>query len=333
MTPQPGFIQIEEPHKWQNGQVHAEYPKLSGLVVPATNLFLTSLLGNPTPNMSLVFESGTGSVDQDGLPIGCYASVHKNESDIALTPVEYPIKDYNKVNPVQVIYEGPLSILSVYKVDDKEPIEYADLLVNSLKSFDMAIWSVFIFTFFVFAGLLVPWKLLKRTKGYSCPFETFCHMIGQESTNFEDRSGRLISFTMTVGCFFILEFYSNLMSTDLVVVNKPHVMNNYRDIIDAEDMTVAFFALTYDAIEFEETEKGTIQEEFWKKFKNTFVILDYGKDMDSSVTFTKKILEGKLVLLLNSLYSTPCAMMNCKVKVSMQSDTPSFVKKIWLAIQ
>ena len=192
MTPQPGIIQVEEPYKWEDGQVNAEYPKTSGLIVPVTNLFLTSLLGNPAPNISLVFESGTGSVGQDGSPIACYGSVYNNESDIAYTPVEYPIQDYSKVDPVQVIYEGPLSILSLYKVDDKVSIEYADFLADSLKSFDMTIWSVVILTFFVFTGLLVLWNSLKRTEGYSCLFETFCHMIGQESTNFEDRSGRLI---------------------------------------------------------------------------------------------------------------------------------------------
>ena len=332
MTPQPTIIQIEEPHKWKNGQVNAEYPKTSGVIVPVTNLFLTSLLGNPAPNISLVFESGAGSVGQDGSPIACYGSVYNNESDIAYTPVEYPIKDYSKVDPVQVIYEGPLNILSLYKVDDKVSIEYADFLVNSLKSFDMTIWSVTILTFFVFACLLVLWKSLKRTKSYSCLFETFCHMIGQESTNFEDRSGRLISFTMTVGFFFILEFYFNLMSTELVVVNKPHVMNNYRDIIDAEDMTVAFSSLTYDAIEFVEARKGTIQEEFWEKFKDTHVIVDYGKDMNISVEINKKGMDGRLVLLLNSLYSTPGVLLNCKMKVILQSYTPSLVKLyVWLS--
>ena len=131
---------------------------------------------------------------------------------------------------------------------------------------------------------------------------------------------------MTVGFFFILAFYLNLMSTELVVVNKPHVMNNYRDIIDAEDMSIAFFAITYDAVEFVEARKGTIQEEFWEKFKDTHFIIDSGKDMDGSVKIMKKAFESRLVLLFNSLYSTPCRMMNCKMKVIMQSDVPSLVK-------
>ena len=332
IIPQPIVIQIEEPHKWEDGQLNAEYPKLSGLIAPMINLFLSSLLGYPAPNISLVFESGTGSVGQNGLPKGCYGSVHNNESDIALIPVEYPIKDYSKVNPVQVIYEGSLNILSLYKVKDKESIEYADLLVNSLKSFDMTIWPVIIFTFFAFAGLLFVCDSLKRTEGYSCLFETFCHMIGQESTDFKDRPGRLISFTMTVGFFFILAFYLNLMSTELVVVNKPHVFSNYRDIIDAENMTVAFIAITYDTIEFVEAQKGTIQEEFWKKFKDTHIIIDISKDIDSLFEIGKKTLEGRLVVLLNSLYSTSLTFLSCKNKVIMQSASPSFVKSYsWLS--
>ena len=326
ITPQPTVIQLEEPHKWEDGQVNAEYPKLSGVLVPVINLFLTSLLGNPAPNMSLVFESVTGSVGRDDLPKGCYGSVYNNESDIALMPVEYPIKDYSKVHPVQVIYEGSLKILSLYNVKDKESIEYADLLVNSLKSFDMTIWPVITLTFFAFAGLLFVWDSFKRTEDYSCLFETFCHMIGQESTDFEDRPGRLISFTMTVGFFFIVAFYLNLMSTELVVVNKPHVFSNYRDIIDAEDMTVAFIAITYDTIEFVDAQKGTIQEEFWKKFKDTHIIIDISKDIDSFVEIGKKTFEGRLVVLLNSLYSTSLTFLSCKNKVIMQSDSPSFVK-------
>ena len=137
---------------------------------------------------------------------------------------------------------------------------------------------------------------------------------------------------MTVGFFFILALYLNLMSTDLVVVSKPHVFSNYRDIIDAEDITVAFFALTYDAIEFVEARKGTIQEEFWKKFKNTHVIWDLGKDIDSSIEIVKKIFESRLVLLLNSLYSYPYMMKACQMKVIVQSYTPSLVKSYgWLS--
>ena len=237
MSVVPAAVQIEDPKQWEGGQVHERYPKMSGVVAEYfVQMIMTAVLGNSAPNMSIVFESGTGSVGKDGSPTGCYASVHNNESDFTFFPVEYPIYDYSKVNPVQVIHEGPLSIVSTYKVEKEHSIVYADLLQSSLRSFDNLVWFVVLVCFSVFTGLLFlrKWvnnlkestvyisrlprlfkKYLKPKKsktGYSTLFETFTHMMGQESTSFDDRSGNVISVLMTVGFFLILVFYLNLMS-------------------------------------------------------------------------------------------------------------------------
>ena len=94
-------------------------------------------------------------------------------------------------------------------------------------------------------------KPAMKESSYNPLFETFVHMIGQDCTNFVDRSGNLISFIMTIGFFFILVFYLNLMSTELVVVNKPHVISNYRDVMNG-DIAVGFSSMAYDATEFEQ---------------------------------------------------------------------------------
>ena len=284
---QPMFIQIEDFGRWNYGQVHAEYPKSSGGLKLVIDLFLTTVFSYPAPNMSLIFESGTGTVGDNGLPTGCYTSVHNNQSDISLIPVEYPIVDYEKVDPIQVIHEGQLLFMSVYKVDDKNSIEYADLLKASLKSFDMSIWYVILLSFIVFSGLLYLRRLIitaRDTISYSPLFETFTHLIGQETTDFEDKSGRLISYTMTIGFFLILSFFLNLMSTDLVVVTKPKTINTYRDIMTVENMTVVFFTMTYDAIEFDEARPETIQEEFWNKFKDNHETIDLEKNLTKHST-------------------------------------------------
>ena len=75
---QPGALELDEASKWKAGQVHAEYPKMSGTLSGNGNLIFKSILGDVAPNISLVFESGTGSVGKDGSPTGCYASVHNN---------------------------------------------------------------------------------------------------------------------------------------------------------------------------------------------------------------------------------------------------------------
>ena len=175
-------------------------------------------------------------------------------------PVEYPVVDYNNVDFVQVIHEGQLSIMSMYKVDGFNKIIYANLVQSSLKSFDSIIWSLICLSFFVFAALFFIRKRTHSLKkqGYSPLFEAFSHMISEETTDFSDRSGRLISTLVTLGFFFILEFYFILMSTDLVVVNKPQVINNYRDVMDEKNATVFFYAFMYDLNEFVSAEKEVL---------------------------------------------------------------------------
>ena len=320
---QPGFIQLEDDTKWNGGQVNAFYPTISGGNAKVVDLILLSLLGDTAPNMSLVMNyDTTGSVGKDGTPTGCYAYVHNNQSDLTVMPVEYPIYDYNKVNPIQIIHEGPLDIMSNYKVEDKESIIYADLLESSLKSFDINVWYAVLLCFFVFSGLLLLRIFLDKRKKYTLSpiFETFCHMIGQDSTEFEDISGELISVLMTIGFFLILVHYLNLMSTDLVVVTKPHVIDTYRDIMDEKDITVAFMAVTYDADEFEEAEEGTIQEEFWKMFSKNHMTLDSARDPMEGGKFMEKVMKQKGVLLVTSMMSQVMLDASCKMLEGIKGE-------------
>ena len=57
-----------------------------------------------------------------------------------------------------------LTDLSSYKVDDKYSIIYADILKNSLRSFDFTVWSVVVIVLFIFAGLLFLRQLLNSSK-------------------------------------------------------------------------------------------------------------------------------------------------------------------------
>ena len=128
LSPQPSYLMMEKPKKWEGDQVHAMYPEITGVMAEFAYLFLTTVLGNSAPNMTIVTESLTGSVGSDGVPSGCYASIHNNKSDITVMPVEYPILEFEKVDPIQVLYEGPLTIFSTYQVEAASHICYADTL-------------------------------------------------------------------------------------------------------------------------------------------------------------------------------------------------------------
>ena len=186
-----GIYDLDEFQKWEH-QAHAEYPKASGSFVEALSTVSSALLGIPAPNISLVIESMTG----------CYRSIRDNQSDFTPLLVTYPVKDFDRVKPVQIFFETPISILSTYKVEEKSPIiNYADLLENSLKSFDFTVWSAVVSVLFIFVGLLFLRKLLNSSKEdkkqgndlEDAPlFEVFSHLIGQVSSNFLDRPGTYI---------------------------------------------------------------------------------------------------------------------------------------------
>ena len=323
MSVMPGFFDIEDPlYEWDGGRIHPKYPKMKGVVAEyIAEPVVTALLGYPAPNMSVVKESLTGSgLTQEGLPTGCYGSIQLTQSDLTFMPIEFPIHDFTKVDPVQVVFEGPLSIMSTYKVEEKESIEYADFFGSSLKSFDFNIWSVVVLTFLVFSGLLFTRKRFtaasKEVTKYSPFYETYSQLVRQDYNNYSDRSGRLISILMTISFFLILLYYFNLMSTDLVVVTKPSVIKNYRDIMKQKNITPAFLAAMQDQNEFVHAEKGSVQEEFWNKYRTSHFLIDQLGDLMAIGEFIGKFPRQEAVIILNSMIKEPLLKVFCETAIA-----------------
>ena len=313
--------------RWEHDQVHAEYPKTVGSFAPVFSTLSSALLGNRAPNISVVSESMTG--------FDCYCSIRDNQSDFTPILIGYPIKDFDKVKPIQVVFEELLGILSTYIVDEEKDIIYEDFLVNSLKSFDFTVWSIVVIVLFIFVGLLFLRKLFNSSKEdkkqgndlADAPFlETFSHLIGQVSSNFVDRPGKVISLIMTAGFFLILMFYLNLMSTDLVVETQPAVIQNYRDIMNKDNYTVDFLARMPDQKEFEDATPGSIQDEFRTRMKNNVLTIDIGQNMTSDEAFVFNILTQKAVFM-TSMFIASVRERMCKIKNALE-DQGAFENKI-----
>lgn len=179
-----------------------------------------------------------------------------------------------------------------------------------------------ILTLLAFTGFLFLQKALRTNKKYrsfSATMKMFSHMVGQDSTVFHYGSAKLISIVMTLGFFLIWSFYFNLMSTDLVVVHKPNVISNYRDVINS-NKTVTFFAISSDVKEFETAKEGSIQEEFWEKFKKNYTTVRFGHSIEEITEMLTKALNGEYVGIMNSLFSNPLVKWTCKMKAVVQKD-------------
>lgn len=318
----PMIYYLENPAKWTGDQVHAEYPEASGAFKQIANLQMSTLFGKRAPNISVVFESMSGK--------GCYGSVRDNQSDMTPIITAFPVEDFDKVNSVQSFFEGPLNIISTYKVDKNYSVVYADIVTTSLKSFDVEVWSLVVLVFLTFVVLLILRHCLNSSKEDkkerhdledSPIFETFSHFIGQEPSNFLDKRGALISLTMTLGCFFIIEFYLNIMCTDLVVETKPSVIKNYRDILDKENYTVSFMAAFSDSKEFENANEGSIQEEFAKRMKGRLVSLDPGVNLAKAMAAGISILKQESAMMMTSMFMKPVRHVVCKYNIA-KDDIP-----------
>ena len=82
------------------------------------------------------------------------------------------------------------------------------------------------------------------------------------------------------------------MSTDLVSVTKPTVINSYQDIMNQPNMTPVFVTQMCDTQEFEDAyadDDDSIQAKFWAKFKDKVEIGDPSSDPAKLI---KMMLEG-----------------------------------------
>ena len=181
--------------------------------------------------------------------MGCYRSIRDNQSDFTPLPVRYPIKNFDRVKPVQVFFETPVSVLSTYKVDDKFTTIYADLLKDSLKSFDLTVWSAVVSVLFIFVGLLVLRWLLNSLKNDNKEMTWKIRHSLRPSVTWLVKY-LLISLTDLERIFihhdtWIFLNLGLLFEPDvnwLGCRKKPPVIQNYRDIMDKENYTVGLLA-------------------------------------------------------------------------------------------
>ena len=162
-----------------------------------------------------------GDLERDGL---CTNALHDNSSDFALYPADLPIND-DHIDIYAVIGQSTMEFMDSYKPINKT--KNVDIL-DSLKSFSLAIWISVLFCFFIFALLLKynGRSFLDRLD------QVFAHSMFQHSSDLNFRSMKLLEITVIIFSFIIHIHYCCLIHTDMVVAIKPSVSSSYRDFAD-----------------------------------------------------------------------------------------------------
>ena len=198
---------------------------------------------------------------------GCEGSISRNESDVAIGVVDFPIKhDYYQVNPVITLYDEPIVIIQVYNRSNHE-MKLADLFKTSLASFSPSLWMSIALLVFFMGIMLSMRRLLKKMKKDDMRhpyFEAVCCFVHHDAKDYSDSYRRIVTFITSVASFIlIIGYFCNLMSTDMFIVEKPVVINNYDEILAKPGLTTYFSKAMADYEHFRNADKDSIEHKVW----------------------------------------------------------------------
>ena len=106
-----------------------------------------------------------------------------------------------------------------------------------------------------------PLKLLKDNAIY----DVLTHLSQVETVDYDVLFLRVIFFFITILSFYILMFFGNLMSTDMVLAEEPQIIRSYKDLLDKEKLQMVFLEIQDDYMEFEYAPPGSIKRKLWDR--------------------------------------------------------------------
>jgi hypothetical protein len=137
---------------------------------------------------------------------------------------------------------------------------------------------------------------------------------------------------MTIGFFLLTMFYTNMISTDLVVEHKPHVYGSYADLLNSKNQITPAFAKMLIGVEvFKEANVGTVQYDFWQKFQSRVTYVNpemesYGKALLSG---TRQFLK-RVVPIITAIIAPGMRNLLCQLKAGYSPEWDDTYT--WLAV-
>ena len=232
-------------------------PYFEGAASSVANVLMNAIWSGPI-NYTISIASSFGTD-------GCQGMIAKNQSDASIAIVDFPVnEDYEKVNPVVTLMEEPLIIMQAYNRTHQKQL--ADIVRQSLESFSISLWMSIV-CFVLFMGIFL--KIRQEIANEECTcysyFDSFCFFVQHDTNDYPDVTRRTVTLLISVSSFVIITgYFCNLMATDMVVVDKPNVMNTYDDILARPGVTAVFVKQVSDYEHFRDADKDSKEYKLWK---------------------------------------------------------------------
>ena len=304
-------------------------PVFKGGAAPIFNFLSEQAFhGNENYNWTAVIAHEFGSKFENGSYSGCMGSMMRNESDMAVAPIDYPIDNFESVVPFQALFEAPIQILSPYIIKNNSAVE-VDFFAASMFNFGIDVWTatllVFIlgsFAFYIRKVLLLSSMEISGNNNKKMAdsfFDSFAHLMLMDFEDFLDASGKIISITMTFAGFMLIQYWQDSMSTDLFIVDKLETIEGYKDILKRQGLSVHFLGQLTDYLEFKDAPNGTVQKLIWDTKQDTTgtvpTLFDATRNIEgNSFRIMPKALEGNVAFLLSQFLMPVLISAVCKAK-------------------
>lgn len=159
--------------------------------------------------------------------------IYLQKADIPGVPMHYPVPnsddvelDYTGVNGEDIIH-----ILSFYNTTDAVNGRVNDILFM-FDSIPIGLWIGLLCSFITFISVLrFGHRLLDRRSRSDATWITTCSFLDQDNFPTHRRYILILSCFMSIGVFFAVNYLTNCVHTDLVVIEQPIVIKSYDDII------------------------------------------------------------------------------------------------------
>lgn len=253
---------------------------------------------------------------------GCLGMIQRNESDILLALVDYPL-DVTNVVQGNLMSDSVMQFLTIYEMKEHT---FAAQMLSSFESFSVNIWltlvltvltvySVMKFRIVFFTRSFAKKRLRLRCKNYYTLYRIVTHLTRIGRMEQKGCFNKIIFISLSIPSLVLVHYFYTLIKTDLVIVEHPQIFKSYDDLI-MNDVTISFYAdMNHDKY-FKTAPPGSREKELWNRASSLLgdqvsIKLDTST---ATASHLHRFMQRKEVFFTDDIVSVAVRHMACKVK-------------------
>lgn len=239
----------------------------------------------------------------------CNEFLQRGEVDASLLLSNYP-SNHPNIDIRQVTSEGTLVIVSAYNMTEAGR---AMSVLDSFKSFSLGTWTLFLLSCFIIASIIITKSSTKRTKRriLNVLGIVVTHIFRQTDSQFKHWFPRSLSVILSCLVLFVSLYYTSLIKTESVVVEKPSLIQSYDDIMAHIDTVTPHFVGTVSS-SFKHANLGSQKRFLWEVAKRR----DYTIKDNNMIKVLTDLKDGKLCQIIESAIARVSVSALCSFKVA-----------------